>query len=236
MQFLLPSWSTSHQLPQCLTLLPVSYSAAAPGVEYIAPAVSYVTPAPVNEYITLAPAVDAAPAHVVMFFSLAPDGYAAPATVGGYIMPVPAAHAVYAAHAPVVEYIAPAIRTAVLKISDTRVPDRWQSLESLVVAASKSGARQRPSVASLVRDEPAWLATVPEWLQSIESSIAALSVSVARQQAPRVAVRVVVVESLAKSSPAAEVWEHPAIEFCSRSSDVRSVLPFTCEQPRAARA
>ena len=134
------------------------------------------------------------------------------------IAPAPAVS--YAAPAPVVGYRAPAIKTAVFKILldwDTGVPVRWQSLESSVVAAFKSLA---PSVASLVRDEPAWLTTVPERSQSIEPSIAALSLSVARQQVPRVAVRSVVDESLAKSSPAAEVWEHAAIELCSRSSNV----------------
>ena len=64
-----------------------------------------------------------------------------------------------------------------MKISldrDTSVPERLQSLESSVVAVS----RQRPSVASLVSDDPAWLATAPERLQSIESAIAVVSVFV----------------------------------------------------------
>ena len=48
-------------------------------------------------------------------------------------------------------YMAPAIETAVLKISldrDTSVPDRLRSLESSVVASFESVARLRPSVAS----------------------------------------------------------------------------------------
>ena len=128
-----PSWCSS----QCLTLLlrplistpclhrqrtphqhlsvttsrpaPVGYAARAPVLEYIAPASSYVTPAPVDEYFTPALAVNAAPTTVVGFIPpapvvvyLAPAGNAAPAPVDECIAPAPATHAVYAASAPVV--------------------------------------------------------------------------------------------------------------------------------------
>ena len=99
-----------------------SYAALAPVVEYIAPSVSNVSPAPVDEYFTPAPAVDAAPA--VEFFSPAPVTHAAPAPVMEYIAPAPVVECKapqhllpswstwhlrqHAAPAPVVEYTAPA--------------------------------------------------------------------------------------------------------------------------------
>ena len=172
--------------------------------EYITP-VEFVAAGPVNEYLVPVPSVDAAQAPVVESFMPMSVGIAAPELVDEYVAAVPAAHAVYAAPTPVVGYISPApfgysapapvgeymasaIETAVVKVSldrDIGVPDRLQSFESLVVAASKSVTRQRRSVASVVRDEPAWLTTVPERSQSIESSIRFVRVCISPTGASR---------------------------------------------------
>ena len=67
---------------------------------------SHVTPAPVREYIALAPSCDVASAPVFVYISPALVGHATtPATVFDYIEPVPA---VYAAPTPVGEFISPA--------------------------------------------------------------------------------------------------------------------------------
>ena len=77
----------------------MSYSAPAPVVVYIAPAASYVTPEPVEKDMAPALAVDAVPTPVVEYI-------AQPCIKAKVIGPAPAAHAVYAAPAPIVEGIA----------------------------------------------------------------------------------------------------------------------------------
>ena len=127
-----------------IALAAIVRAAPVPVVEDNAPAASYVTPAPVDKCMAPVPAVNVAPTPVVEYISPAPVGYAAPAPVG--------------------EYRAPAIETAVMKISldrDTCVPDRLQSLESSVVAASKSVARQRPSVSRSARQQVPHVAERP---------------------------------------------------------------------------
>ena len=102
-----PSWSTSYQLPQCLTLLlrqPWSLAHQQCPI-LLAPSVPYVTLAPVDVYIEPVPAVIAAPTPVVVYISLAPGGYAAPASVVENIDPSPDVWSV--APAPVDEYMAP---------------------------------------------------------------------------------------------------------------------------------
>ena len=111
----------------------VSHVAPVPVVECCAPAVSCccrasggvhrtssvfrdITLAPVDDCSAPAPAVDVAAAPAAWYILPAPVGYTAPSPgvdcitplhlSDEYIAPMPAAHAVYAACAPVVEYIA----------------------------------------------------------------------------------------------------------------------------------
>ena len=97
----------------------------------------------------------AVPAPVVEYMALAPVGYTALAPVDECVSLAPAAHTEYAAPAPVFVDIAPALAVSytgawrLLSLDwDTGEPDRLQSLVSSIVASSESVARQRPQFAS----------------------------------------------------------------------------------------
>ena len=94
------------------------------------------------------PAVDAAPAHVVESFMPAPVGNAVRELVDEYIALELAAHAVYAAPAPVVENIAPAPAVSYVPpvpMVDVLGPLFHENIAETSCKATSSGDRVRKS-------------------------------------------------------------------------------------------